>query len=87
MSSQKKTRNTAPKDTLSGSVRKHLARPIHTHNKDNHFGRVSSVSVLSRDHWSPVLLLMYGSPLVRPAHVWCPSHTLVTLREHVLSCF
>ncbi len=24
-----------------------LARPIHTHNKDNHFGRVSSVSVLS----------------------------------------
>jgi hypothetical protein len=40
-----------------------LGRPIHTHNKDNHFGRVSSVCVLSRDHWSPVLLMLYGSPL------------------------
>ncbi len=36
-----------------------LARPIHTHNKDPHFGWVSSVSALSsRDHWSPVLILL-----------------------------
>jgi hypothetical protein len=32
-----------------------------------------TVSVLSRDHWCPVLLLLYGSPLSRPAHVWCSS--------------
>ncbi len=58
-------RNVFPKNEST------LPLPIHTHKKDNHFGRVSSVCVLSRDHWSPVLLLLYGSPLARPAHVWC----------------
>jgi hypothetical protein len=60
-----------------------LARPIHTHNKDPPFGSVSSVSVLSWNHWSPVLLLMYGSPLAEPALVWCPSQVMG--RQHF--CF
>ncbi len=55
-------------DTLLDKYESTLPRPIHKHNKDNHFGRVSSVNLLSRDHWSPVLLLLYGSPLARPAH-------------------
>jgi hypothetical protein len=27
----------------------------------------------SRDHWSPFLLLLYGSPLSRVDSIWCPS--------------
>jgi hypothetical protein len=35
-------------------------KSIHPVDEDPHFGWVSSVIVLSRDHWSPVLSLLYG---------------------------
>ena len=39
--------------------------------------RVSSVSVLVKGNWYPVLKLLYGSPLTRTVQVWCPSPNLV----------
>ena len=51
-------------------------------------GESRPIPYFSRDHWSPFLLLMYGShgPLTRVTQVWCPSlhlvRILLPLRNH-----